>query len=84
MTCSWGACATEIYNTGKSVYFMNNVWYEVTQRMVMNTFTGGTPNADGLNEVWINGVKVYEEADKTYFEQEIRRDRRLCYCHVLF
>ena len=57
-----------------AVYFMNNTWYDVTQRLVMNTFTGGSPNADGLNEVWINGVKVYEEANKTYFEQETRRD----------
>ena len=53
--CSWGACGTESYNTGKSVYFMSNVWYEVTQRMVMNTFTGGTPNTDGLMKYGLTG-----------------------------
>jgi hypothetical protein len=60
--CPWGGPA------GASDYFsynyMNNgTWYNITQRLVMNTFTGGVANQDGIKEVWIDGRLVMQEKD---------------------
>jgi|WetSurMetagenome_2_1015567.scaffolds.fasta_scaffold14917_2 hypothetical protein len=42
-------------------YFSNGTWYEVTQYIKMNTFTGSTPNADGIKEIYINGKMIVQE-----------------------
>mgnify|MGYP000932539476 CR=1 FL=1 len=44
-----------------SVFMTNGTWYNITQRLVMNTFTNGVANADGIKEVWINGKLVLQE-----------------------
>ena len=31
--------------------------------MVMNTFTNGVANADGINEVWVNGRMIFQETN---------------------
>jgi hypothetical protein len=53
----WGS-GTYNYNV---IYLNNGQWYNVTRRVVVNTFTGNTPNADGLHEVWIDGRLLYQE-----------------------
>ncbi|HBL77296.1 MAG: hypothetical protein A2W90_22000 [Bacteroidetes bacterium GWF2_42_66] len=42
-------------------YFSAGVWYNITQRIVLNSFTDGVPNADGIEEIWINGVQIFHE-----------------------
>ncbi len=54
--------STEIYNYDP-IYFNNGQWYNVTQRLVKNTFTGSTPNADGINEIWVDGRLIYQESN---------------------
>jgi hypothetical protein len=51
-------------------YFVNNQWYEVTERMVLNTFTGGVPNADGIKELWIDGKLVIQESNLKLMQDE--------------
>ena len=43
-----------------SFYFdvTDSTWYNITLRMVCNTFTGSTPNADGIIEGYINGYLI--------------------------
>src|SRR3989344_8397716 len=53
----WG-CEGYVFN---QIYFEENVWYTVTQRVVVNSFTGATGNANGINEIWINGRLVHQE-----------------------
>lgn len=48
--------------TCEDLYFANGTWYNVTQRVVKNTFTNGVPNADGINEIWVNGRLIYQES----------------------
>jgi hypothetical protein len=55
--CPWGADAFN-YDT---IYFNNGCWYNITQRLVMNTFTGGVANSDGINEVWVDGRMIFKE-----------------------
>ena len=37
----------------------NGNWYNIVQRVKLNTFTGGVPNHDGVREVWVEGIKIY-------------------------
>lgn len=46
-----------------SIYFTNGNWYNITQRMVMNAFTNGVANADGINEVWVDGRLIFQETN---------------------
>ena len=45
------------------VYFNNGTWYNITQRIVINTFTNGVGNSDGIFEVWVDGMLVYQITD---------------------
>jgi len=41
------------------IYFLNGCWYNITQRLVINTIEGGVPQANGIKEVWIDGRMVF-------------------------
>lgn len=43
-----------IYTNGKTVYFKKGIWYQVAQRVKINTDN----NANGEIEIWINGEQV--------------------------
>ncbi len=45
-------------------------YYNITGRVVLNDFTTGTPNANGLQEVWIDGVSILQETGLTIIEDE--------------
>jgi lysophospholipase L1-like esterase len=55
-TCPWAV------NQDSVVMNFGN-WYNVTQRLVLNTFTGGVANADGIKEVWIDGKLALKETN---------------------
>ncbi len=38
-------------------------WYCIEQRIVLNTFTGPTPNHDGYGAMWMNGNKIFEASN---------------------
>jgi len=44
-----------------TIFITNGSWYNITQRLKMNSFTNGIPNGDGIHEVWINGHLLYQE-----------------------
>jgi len=46
----------------------NERWYTYTKRCVMNTYTTGTANQDGIIEEFINGKKLTGSYDIQYFE----------------
>lgn len=48
------------YYTDKGFYFdvTDSTWVNITMRIVVNTFTGDTPNYDGLLEGYINGYLI--------------------------
>jgi hypothetical protein len=46
-----------------SVWFDNGTWYNVTERLVMNTFTDHVANQDGIFEVWVDGRMIFQETD---------------------
>jgi len=54
--CPWGY--TEYHH--HPIYFNNGTWYNVTQRIVPNSFTNGVGNSDGIFEVWVDGMMVYQ------------------------
>ena len=39
----------------------DSIWYNITIRYVVNTFTGGVPNYDGLYEGYINGRLIFRK-----------------------
>jgi len=41
----------------------NGTWYNITNRIVMNTFSGGVANADGIFEVWIDEKMVFKRVN---------------------
>jgi hypothetical protein len=43
------------------IYMNNGNWYNITQRIVLNTFTGGVANYDGINELWVDGRMIFQE-----------------------
>jgi len=57
--CPW-AIQEYYYNP---IYFSNGTWYNVTQRLVVNTFTDGVPNTDGINEIWVDGKIIFRESE---------------------
>jgi hypothetical protein len=61
--------STEEYNYD-SIFFNNGTWYNVTQRIVKNSFTGGNPNSDGVNEIWVNGRLIYQDDFLKLFARE--------------
>jgi hypothetical protein len=44
--------------------------YCIEQRVKLNTFTGATPNPDGITEMWIDGVKVYSDTRRVINDSE--------------
>ncbi len=46
-----------------SIWPNNGTWYNLTERCVLNTFTTGVANADGISEVWIDGRMIYQRDD---------------------
>lgn len=44
-----------------TVYLNNGQWYNITQRVVKNTFTNGKANYDGINEIWVDGRLIFQE-----------------------
>jgi len=62
--CPW-AIQEYYYNP---IYFANGTWYNVTQRLVVNTFTNGIPNADGINEIWVDGKIIFRESELVLIE----------------
>lgn len=52
----------------RDVYMANGTWYNITQRLKMNSFTNGKPNGDGINEVWVNGHMVFQETNLVLME----------------
>lgn len=56
------------YNVNGNFYFKNGCWYNVTQRIVLNTFTGTVANYDGINEVWVDGTMIYQETGQRLIE----------------
>lgn len=58
-SCPW---STEEYKYHNH-YFANGTWYNITQRLVLNTFTNGNPNADGIKELWIDGKLIFQETN---------------------
>jgi hypothetical protein len=49
-------------------HFNNGNWYDVIQRDVMNTFTDGVPNYDGIREVWVDGRLIYKKTDMRFIQ----------------
>jgi hypothetical protein len=64
--CPW---STDDYNFNE-VYFNNGCWYNITQRLVMNTFTNGNPNSDGIKELWVDGRMIFQETNLILMENE--------------
>lgn len=58
---STGSCPDDGGGSTSFTFHPGN-WYNVTQRLVYNTFTGSTANYDGIYEVWVDGVMIYQES----------------------
>ena len=43
----------------------DSIWYNITLRIVINTFTGETPNYDGIFEAFVNG-KLLDQVSGLY------------------
>jgi hypothetical protein len=52
------------------IYFSNGTWYNITQRLVMNTFTNGVANGDGIKELWVDGRLIFQETNLKFMEDE--------------
>ena len=48
------------YGPGNPIQLDYERWYAVVMQVTMNTFTGGTPNANGTFRVWLDGEIVYD------------------------
>ncbi|MGD2034112.1 MAG: fibronectin type III domain-containing protein [Bacteroidales bacterium] len=64
--CPW---STSDYNFNNT-YLSNGVWYNITQRLVINSFTNGVANSDGIKELWIDGRLIYQETNLKLMETE--------------
>ena len=52
------------------IYMANGNWYNITQRTVMNTFTNGVANADGISEFWVDGRLIYQETGLKFMVED--------------
>lgn len=50
-------------NDGMSKTIADGTWHKVTLHSKMNTFTGSTPNADGVMEIWYDDILVFSHSD---------------------
>jgi hypothetical protein len=64
--CPWGTSDFKL----KEMYFTNGSWYNITRRLVMNTFTDGIPNRDGIHEVWVDGIMIFQENNIIFMEED--------------
>jgi len=64
--CPW---AIEDYDFN-SIYFNNGSWYNITQRLVMNTFINGVAQADGIKELWVDGRLIFQKADFVFMQDD--------------
>jgi lysophospholipase L1-like esterase len=62
------ACPWSTEDNVNEIYMNNGQWYSITQRTVMNTFTNGVANADGIKEVWIDGRLIFQETNLKLME----------------
>ena len=64
--CAWSGDAEPVVYMTDTIWMNNGQWYNITQRVRINTFTGSTANADGINEIWIDGRMMYQETNVKY------------------
>ena len=64
--CPW---AIEDYDFN-SIYFNNGSWYNITQRLVVNSFDNGVANADGIKELWVDGRLIFQKANLKLMQDE--------------
>lgn len=53
-----------------TVFMRNGHWHEITERNVMNTFTNGVGNLDGISEWWLDGKLILQESNICFFATE--------------
>ncbi len=49
-----------------SITFASNTWYHIETYFKMNTVTNGVPAADGIMQMWVDGVNVYNATNRIY------------------
>jgi hypothetical protein len=62
----WG----DAFTFGKGLGVDDTRWLTFTTRVVMNTFSGNTPNADGIFEVFYDSILYFQKTDIIYREVE--------------
>lgn len=74
----YGAEADLTYYNGEPIYYPKGEWFNIVQRLKVNTVTNGQANPDGEIEIWYNGFPVTQvtglqfvtnddKVDKAYF-----------------
>ncbi|OUS76155.1 hypothetical protein B1748_12875 [Paenibacillus sp. MY03] len=74
----YGAEADLTYYNGSPIYYPKGEWFNIVQRLKVNTVTNGEANPDGEIEIWYNGFSVTkvtglrfvtntDKVDKAYF-----------------
>jgi hypothetical protein len=63
----WGTEPGDMVN---HILFRPGIWYRITQRVTVNSFTGGMMNPDGVNEIWVNGIPVIQEKNLYVLQDE--------------
>ncbi len=74
----YGAEADLTYHNGEPIYYPKGEWFNIVQRLKVNTVTNGQANPDGEIEIWYNGFPVTQvtglqfvtnadKVDKAYF-----------------
>jgi len=64
--CPWATVDYD-YDT---IFFNNGSWYNITTRLVMNTYTDGYANADGIKETWVDGRLIFQETNLILMEDD--------------
>lgn len=49
-----------------SITFSLNTWYHIETYFKMNTVSGGAPVPDGIMQMWVDGVNVYNATNRIY------------------
>jgi len=55
--------ASHTYDGNYDFLIVPGTWYTFSQRLVLNSFTDGVPNYDGINEMWVDGHLIYQETE---------------------
>lgn len=56
-----------------TILLIPGCWHNILNRVKKNTFTGSTPNADGIWELWIDGKLLISLNNKKFFDQDTDR-----------